>query len=145
MNRPAILIRSRTRAFPGACIIASVHRLHLVELSLGDKHTARRRHAVLFIAGYGAGDPVRFYWLETCMMQLIKRLGIEECRVDAWEFFEDDGGCWRWRHIGRTPQRDSQSARGFVSRNDCIADAMRHGYLADRTVVRVRPHFVPHH
>jgi hypothetical protein len=51
---------------------------------------------------------------------------------EAWEFFEDDSGGWRWRRLG-WPQRDeAQSTCGFVSRNDCIADAMRHGYLASR-------------
>lgn len=65
--------------------------------------------------------------------------------MDAWEFFEDDAGHWRWRHIGRVLQPGSESARGFVSRNDCIADAMRHGYLSDRPAAGVRRQFIPHH
>lgn len=65
--------------------------------------------------------------------------------MDTWEFFEDDAGRWRWRHIGRMlPQPDSESANGFVSRNDCIADAMHHGYLSDCTVAGARREFMPY-
>jgi hypothetical protein len=57
----------------------------------------------------------------------------KEHRLEAWEFFKDDAGCWRWCRVDVVEQhRQGQSPRGFMSRNDCIADAMRHGYLADR-------------
>jgi hypothetical protein len=51
---------------------------------------------------------------------------------ETWEFFKDDAGGWGWRYSDGVVQRDRQSIDRFVSRNDCIADAMRHGYLAAR-------------
>jgi hypothetical protein len=49
--------------------------------------------------------------------------------LEQWDFFADRQGDWRWRshrHDGAC----AESKAAFESRTDCIADAMRHGYLA---------------
>jgi hypothetical protein len=48
--------------------------------------------------------------------------------MQQWEFSQDESGRWYWichQENGHT----AQSAMSFKTRNDCIADAMRHGYL----------------
>jgi len=62
--------------------------------------------------------------------------------LEAWEFFKDDAGCWRWRRIVGVEHREGPSPHGFVSRNDCIADAMRHGYLADHIAAATKGELV---
>jgi hypothetical protein len=49
--------------------------------------------------------------------------------LEQWEFFADPQGDWRWRSR-RHDGASAQSKIPFESRTDCIADAMRHGYLA---------------
>lgn len=49
--------------------------------------------------------------------------------MDNWRFFQDALGLWAWQHTAPDGVvRVSAQARS--SRTDCIADAMRHGYLA---------------
>jgi hypothetical protein len=49
--------------------------------------------------------------------------------MDKWCFVQDAVGLWGWQY---TPSlsRTEFSGQRFSSRTDCIADAMRHGYLA---------------
>jgi hypothetical protein len=49
--------------------------------------------------------------------------------MDTWQFYQDDCGMWCWKHVDAAGLA-TQSERCFASRTDCIADAMRHGYLA---------------
>jgi hypothetical protein len=52
--------------------------------------------------------------------------------MDTWQFFQNDQGEWCWKHVaqnGFTVESDIC----YASRTDCIADAMRHGYLAHTT------------
>jgi hypothetical protein len=60
--------------------------------------------------------------------------------MEQWEFRKDEAGRWSWRSV-RDALRGA-SDRTFVSRTDCIADAMRNGYLdyraADRSHYRKR-------
>jgi hypothetical protein len=46
----------------------------------------------------------------------------------AWEFLEDAKGRWRWRTSDATGSRESPET--FRSGADCVAHALRHGYLA---------------
>jgi hypothetical protein len=49
--------------------------------------------------------------------------------MDNWRFSQDAFGLWGWQHT--TPEGVlNPSSQSFRSRTDCIADAMRHGYLA---------------
>jgi hypothetical protein len=49
--------------------------------------------------------------------------------MDNWRFFQDALSLWAWQHTA--PDGAVRvSAHSFSSRTDCIADAMRHGYLA---------------
>jgi hypothetical protein len=48
--------------------------------------------------------------------------------AQQWEFLQDQDGRWYWRCISEATS--SESDLRFESRTDCIADAMRHGYLA---------------
>ena len=47
----------------------------------------------------------------------------------AWEFVEDPAGRWRWRTSDPSGFR-RESAETFKSGADCVAHALRHGYLA---------------
>jgi hypothetical protein len=49
--------------------------------------------------------------------------------VAYWDFFVDKQGRWSWR-CRRSEGAEAQSKHHFASRTDCIADAIRHGYLA---------------
>lgn len=52
--------------------------------------------------------------------------------MEQWEFKSEHGGGWVWRRVGGAA--DCTSDRKFDSRTDCIADAMRHGYLESAPV-----------
>jgi hypothetical protein len=48
--------------------------------------------------------------------------------VQQWEFLQDEQAKWYWRCISDGSSTESNPR--FASRTDCIADAMRHGYLS---------------
>jgi hypothetical protein len=48
--------------------------------------------------------------------------------AQQWEFLQDEQGKWYWRCISEPISAESDLR--FESRTDCIADAMRHGYLS---------------
>ena len=50
-------------------------------------------------------------------------------RMENWRFFQDALSLWAWEHTA-PDGCITLCARRFSSRVDCIADAMRHGYLA---------------
>ena len=57
------------------------------------------------------------------------RLGSNRMKnVEHWDFLADREGRWRW-HFERDDLTRGESRETFQSRTDCIADAMRHGYL----------------
>jgi hypothetical protein len=49
--------------------------------------------------------------------------------VERWDFLADREGQWHW-YFERADLTRGESRDSFHSRTDCIADAMRHGYLA---------------
>ena len=49
-------------------------------------------------------------------------------RHDIWNFYQDDARLWCWTHTDEAEVR-TVNKKGFISRTDCIADAMKHGYL----------------
>ena len=59
----------------------------------------------------------------------------------AWEFVEDSAGRWRWRTSDPSGSR-RESPVTFRSGADCVAHALRHGYLAG-TWVAPRPAHAP--
>lgn len=52
--------------------------------------------------------------------------------MDTWQFYQNEEADWCWKHVAGTGVR-SLGETSFSSRTDCIADAMRHGYLARTT------------
>ena len=58
--------------------------------------------------------------------------------MDNWRFLQDPLGLWAWEHTAANGAVKA-SAKAFSSRTDCIADAMRNGYLAfdDRSQTEV--------
>jgi uncharacterized protein YegP (UPF0339 family) len=55
--------------------------------------------------------------------------------MDTWQFYQNDRGDWCWKHVAENgPTVESTTC--YASRTDCIADAMRNGYLARTTGVR---------
>ena len=58
--------------------------------------------------------------------------------MDTWQFYQNDGGEWCWKHTAATGIT-THSERCYESRTDCIADAMRNGYLAQPQVQQSRP------
>ena len=61
--------------------------------------------------------------------------------MDNWQFVQDALGYWGWQHTAGDG-RLTLSPQRYASRTDCIADAMRHGYLALSEPVREAP-FAP--
>ena len=55
--------------------------------------------------------------------------------MEQWEFTLDETGRWSWRGVDDAADRTSETT--FASRTDCIADAMRHGYLDLRVADRL--------
>ena len=51
--------------------------------------------------------------------------------MTGWEFVEDATGQWRWRTSDPAATRP-ESCKTFRSGADCVANALRHGYLAGR-------------
>ena len=49
--------------------------------------------------------------------------------MDTWQFDQNDKAEWCWIHVAATGV-ETHGATSFGGRTDCIADAMRHGYLA---------------
>jgi len=47
-----------------------------------------------------------------------------------WDFHQTPDRHWQWRYVAENTGSCVYSGR-FRSRNDCIADAMRHGYLTE--------------
>ena len=47
-----------------------------------------------------------------------------------WDFHQTADAHWQWRYVSDNSTDCVYSGR-FRSRNDCIADAMRHGYLSN--------------
>jgi hypothetical protein len=50
--------------------------------------------------------------------------------MDTWQFFQNDVGLWCWKHVDPEGVL-SENEKCFASRTDCIADAMKHGYLSE--------------
>ena len=57
--------------------------------------------------------------------------------MDTWQFFQNENGEWCWKHVGDDGNA-MDSNKCFASRTDCIADAMRHGYLARTSAAQRR-------
>lgn len=53
--------------------------------------------------------------------------------MDTWQFYQNEKSEWCWKHVAATGVH-TRGAASFSSRTDCIADAMRHGYLSSTTV-----------
>lgn len=49
--------------------------------------------------------------------------------MDTWQFYLNDKAQWCWKHVAPNGFM-LESETCFASRTDCIADAMRHGYLS---------------
>jgi len=49
---------------------------------------------------------------------------------DVWGFYQDPSGYWRWWRNARNNERVGASSEGYRSHADCVANAVRHGYVA---------------
>jgi hypothetical protein len=49
--------------------------------------------------------------------------------MEAWQFVQNRSRLWCWARLDHQGRVLVEGAQGFASRTDCIADAMRHGYL----------------
>ena len=50
--------------------------------------------------------------------------------MGQWQFFQDTAGRWCWRQSDAQGRLLQESHCVHASRTDCIAEAMRHGYLS---------------
>ena len=50
-------------------------------------------------------------------------------KPDEWVFFHDLSGGWRWEHR-RAGNTVEESVRSFDTRDECLGDAERNGFLA---------------
>jgi hypothetical protein len=49
--------------------------------------------------------------------------------ADRWEFYLTAPDAWRWRRTEAATHLVVNSDRCYHRRDDCVADAMRHGYM----------------
>jgi hypothetical protein len=56
--------------------------------------------------------------------------------LEQWQFFQDVRNNWCWRQLDSSSRNVGESRQCFSSRTDCIADAMRNGYLIGRPMFR---------
>jgi hypothetical protein len=62
-------------------------------------------------------------------------------RRRQWSFsLSESDGCWRWHRSNRS-RSETQSSQPFSTLDDCIADAMKHGYVVWEEKDRRRPEF----
>jgi hypothetical protein len=55
--------------------------------------------------------------------------------MERWQFFQNEHRQWCWSRV--QPDGALQTSKKcFESRNDCIADAMRNGYLSQAALPR---------
>lgn len=48
--------------------------------------------------------------------------------MDKWEFYKDSHNEWRWRRTAINGRIVGASTQGYVSKQDCIDNAVRNGY-----------------
>jgi uncharacterized protein YegP (UPF0339 family) len=48
--------------------------------------------------------------------------------LDAWEFYEDTSGHWRWKHTAADGRVIATAIDGHETKAACLADARRYGY-----------------
>jgi hypothetical protein len=48
-----------------------------------------------------------------------------------WNVYADASGLWNWEMLDAHARQVAHSARGFQSRDECLADARRHGYTGE--------------
>jgi hypothetical protein len=61
------------------------------------------------------------------LLRSLAKLGAEP--LDTWQFYQNEAGLWCWKHTASSGI-STEGERCFESRTDCIANAMRHGYLS---------------
>ena len=56
---------------------------------------------------------------------------------NRWEFIQGDDASWHWRFLDNvlTPAAVTLSREHFPRLDDCVANAKRHGYAADRPIL----------
>lgn len=47
---------------------------------------------------------------------------------DKWEFYEDNGGKWRWRRTATNGNIVGASTEGYANKGDCEGNAKRNGW-----------------
>ena len=60
-----------------------------------------------------------------------------------WRFPCTPSGLWQWRRWDGTGKLMEESARAFLTRDECVEDAVKHGYLKRDTIVPGTKHRRP--
>lgn len=47
---------------------------------------------------------------------------------DKWEFYQDSQNEWRWRRTAPNGKIVGASSQGYVTKADCVENALRNGY-----------------
>lgn len=48
--------------------------------------------------------------------------------MDRWHFYQESNGDWRWSRVALNGRIVGASTEGYRNRQDCVANARRHGY-----------------
>ena len=48
-----------------------------------------------------------------------------------WSVYADSSGRWHWEMLDASAGVIAQSSRGFQTRDECLADARKHGYTGE--------------
>jgi hypothetical protein len=49
----------------------------------------------------------------------------------VWSIYADATGLWQWELLDSNSKPIAHSTHGFPRRDDCLADASRHGYAGE--------------
>lgn len=53
---------------------------------------------------------------------------MENAQSGYWDFYQDDAGYWHWRFACIEFKRVIASAKRHATSDECLSDAMKHGY-----------------
>jgi uncharacterized protein YegP (UPF0339 family) len=63
---------------------------------------------------------------------------MESRQSGYWDFYQDSVGYWHWRFVCTELERPIASTKGHASSEECLHDAIEHGYnrLSEHRVTR---------
>ena len=115
-----------------------VYVLHATEASSRKREKQKRVAVANISADRGSVASSSISWAMSIFPQPVQsKLGHTRSHLsgpytagmDTWQLYRNDAGLWCWRYTDA--DGISTERRWFESRTQCIADAMKHGYVSE--------------